>query len=115
MPEAQIHLAKDLHLGLAVSYEIAITEDDILNFARLTGDQNPLHVDAEYALTTAYQGRIVHGAFQIGLASALLGMHLPGKRVLLGTISSRFPTPLYFPCRVRMQGEIVSWNSDTLA
>jgi 3-oxoacyl-[acyl-carrier protein] reductase len=100
---------------LKVAYELEITEEDILVFARLTGDSNPLHVDAAYARASKYQGRIVHGAFQVGLASALLGMHLPGKHVLLGTINGRFPSPLYFPCRVKISGEIASWSPDSLA
>lgn len=115
MPEAQIYSAEDLHAGLKVAYELEVHEEDILSFARLTGDHNPLHVDADYALTSNYQGRIAHGAFQVGLASALLGMHLPGKKVLLGTINSRFPAPLYFPGRVKITGEITSWNIQTLA
>jgi NAD(P)-dependent dehydrogenase (short-subunit alcohol dehydrogenase family)/acyl dehydratase len=114
MSEAQTYEAADLRAGLKVTYEVEITEEDILTFARLTGDHNPLHVDVEYARSTNYQGRIVHGAFQLGLGSAMLGMHLPGKKVLLGTINSRFPAPLYFPCRARITGEIVSWNMHTL-
>ncbi len=115
MPEAQTYSAHDLRAGLRVTYELEIHEEDILSFARLTGDHNPLHVDADYARTSNYQGRIAHGAFQVGLASALLGMHLPGKKVLLGTINSRFPSPLYFPARVKMLGEISAWNSQTLS
>jgi NAD(P)-dependent dehydrogenase (short-subunit alcohol dehydrogenase family)/acyl dehydratase len=114
MLEAQIYSAEDLRAGLRVSYDVEITEEDILAFARLTGDHNPLHVDADYAKLSNYQGRIVHGAFQVGLASALLGMHLPGKKVLLGTVNGRFPSPLYFPCQVRVTGEVVSWNAQTL-
>jgi 3-oxoacyl-[acyl-carrier protein] reductase len=115
MPEAQIYSAADLRAGLRVAYELEIHEEDILSFARLTGDHNPLHVDADYARTSNYQGRIAHGAFQVGLASALLGMHLPGKKVLLGTINSRFPSPLYFPSRVKIAGEIAAWNAQTLS
>jgi len=114
MPEAQLYSAADLRTGLKVTYDLEITDEDILTFARLTGDHNPLHVDADYARTSNYQRRIVHGAFQVGLASALLGMHLPGKKALLGTINSRFPSPLYFPGRVRVTGEIASWNAYTL-
>lgn len=113
MPEAQIYSAEDLRAGLRVAHEVEITEADILTFARLTGDHNPLHVDADYARTSNYQGRIVHGAFQVGLASAVLGMHLPGKKVLLGTINARFPRPLYFPGKARVSGEIASWNAQT--
>ncbi len=112
--EARIYRAEELRPGLKVTYDRKITEEDILSFARLSGDHNPLHVDTDYAKQSNYQGRIVHGAFQVGLASALLGMHLPGQNVLLGSINSRFPAPLYFPARARISGEITSWNLQTL-
>jgi NAD(P)-dependent dehydrogenase (short-subunit alcohol dehydrogenase family)/acyl dehydratase len=112
--EAKAYRAEELRTGLKVSYEREITEEDVLSFARLSGDSNPLHVDADYARESNYRGRIVHGAFQVGLASALLGMHLPGKNVLLGSINSRFPSPLYFPTRAKISGEITSWNLQTL-
>jgi NAD(P)-dependent dehydrogenase (short-subunit alcohol dehydrogenase family)/acyl dehydratase len=115
MLEAKVYLAEDLHVGLKVAYERAVTEEDVLSFARLTGDCNPLHVDADYARASSYEGRIVHGAFQVGLASELLGMHLPGKKVLLGSINSRFPAPLYFPASIKVTGEISAWNPPTLS
>src|SRR6476620_576586 len=113
MREAQLYSAADLRTGLKVTYELEITDEDILTFARLTGDHNPLHVDADYARTSNFQGRIVHGAFQVGLASAVLGMHLPGKKRFLGTINARFPQPLYFPGKAKVSGEIASWNAQT--
>lgn len=113
MPEARVYSAEDLRVGLKVAYERDVAEEDVLAFARLTGDHNPLHVDADYARLSNYEGRIAHGAFQVGLASGLLGMHLPGKRVLLGSINSRFPAPLYFPARVKVAGEISAWNLAT--
>lgn len=103
----------DLSVGLAAQFERIVTEQDVLDFARISGDQNPLHVDAHYAAETNYGSRIVHGAFQVGLASALIGMHLPGKRVLLSSIQAKFPAPLHFPTTVRVQGEIVAWNPGT--
>lgn len=111
--EAKVYRAEDLRAGLKVSYEREITEDDVLSFARLSGDCNPLHVDAGYARASNYQGRIVHGAFQVGLASALLGMHLPGRNVLLGSLNSRFAAPLYYPSKARVSGEITSWNLES--
>jgi len=114
-PEPKAYAADELAVGLSAEFEREITEEDILAFARNSGDQNPLHVDAAYAAATSYQGRIVHGAFQVGLASALLGMHLPGRSVLLGSVNARFIAPLYFPCRVHVRGEITSWNRQTLA
>lgn len=114
MLEAQEYAGEDLRVGLRVAYEREVTEEDVLTFARLTGDHNPLHVDDEYARRSNYEGRIAHGAFQVGLASALLGMNLPGKRVLLGSVNSRFPAPLYFPARISVSGEIAAWNLASL-
>jgi NAD(P)-dependent dehydrogenase (short-subunit alcohol dehydrogenase family)/acyl dehydratase len=103
-------LAADaLAVGLSAELTREISAQDVLAFARLSGDENPLHTDPEYAAETNYGRPIVHGAFQIGLASALLGMQLPGKRVVLGSVRSRFPAPLFYPCRVAVRGEIISW------
>jgi NAD(P)-dependent dehydrogenase (short-subunit alcohol dehydrogenase family)/acyl dehydratase len=102
--------AADLRVGLTAEYEREIEESDVLGFAANSGDFNPLHVDSSFAQHTRYSQRIVHGAFQIGLASALIGMHLPGRDVLLGSVNARFLSPLYFPCRVRVSGEITAWN-----
>jgi len=105
----------DLKLGLTAEYEREIAESDVLHFAENSGDFNPLHVDPSFAQNTRYAQRIVHGAFQIGLASALIGMHLPGRDVLLGSVNARFLSPLYYPSRVRVSGEITAWNMDSRA
>src|ERR1700687_2956166 len=107
--------ADDLRVGLTAEYEREIKESDVLGFAANSGDFNPLHVDSSFAQHTRYSQRIVHGAFQIGLASALIGMHLPGRDVLLGSVNARFLSPLYFPCRVRVSGEITAWNVSSRA
>lgn len=107
--------AADLRVGLAAEFERDIEESDVLGFAANSGDFNPLHVDSDFARQSRYSQRIVHGAFQVGLASALIGMHLPGRDVLLGSVNARFQSPLYFPCRVRVSGEITSWNASSRA
>jgi NAD(P)-dependent dehydrogenase (short-subunit alcohol dehydrogenase family)/acyl dehydratase len=109
LPESKAWNPDELRLGMTAEFERSITEQDVLAFAALSGDFNPLHTDEAYALTTVFQRRIVHGAFQVGLASTMLGMYLPGRRVLLGNIHSRFSTPLYFPNDVIVSGELTSW------
>ena len=111
----KIFAAGDLRVGLTAEYEREIEESDVLGFAANSGDFNPLHVDPTFAQHSRYAQRIVHGAFQIGLASALIGMHLPGRDVLLGSVNARFLSPLYFPSRVRVSGEITAWNAASLA
>src|SRR4029077_986440 len=94
-------------------FERELTEKEVFAFAQTSGDANPLHVDPAYAHQSNFQKRIVHGAFQVSLASALVGMQLPGQNVLLGSVNAKFPSPLYFPCRVRVQGEVIAWNKAT--
>src|SRR5690348_1457732 len=109
-PEPTTWQPDELRPGLRAEFERDVTEADVLDFARNSGDCNPLHVDPGYAASSNFGGRIAHGAFQVGLASALLGMRLPGRRVLLGSVNARFPAPLFFPCRVAVQGEVSAWD-----
>jgi 3-oxoacyl-[acyl-carrier protein] reductase len=110
MREPALFSANDLRTGLQAEFERDITAADVAAFADLSQDWNPLHVDEQYAGQTNYGRRIVHGAFQVGLASAMAGMYLPGREVVVGAFQCRFPAPLYYPSRVRVQGEITGWT-----
>lgn len=101
---------QDIHVGLTDMFERSLTEEDVLNFAEVSGDFNPLHVDPIYAATTKYNRRIVHGAFQVAMASEWVGMYVPGLRVLLSSINAKFIAPLYYPCKVRVEGKIINWD-----
>lgn len=107
--EARILDAAEIAVGLKSSFERQVTVEDVESFANLTGDHNPLHTDESYAEQTNCGRRIVHGAFQIGLASRMVGMYLPGQNVVVGSMRSRFPRPLFFPSTVTVQGEITVW------
>lgn len=111
MREARVLAEEELHTGLRAAFEREIHAEDVASFAALSGDRNPLHTDAAYAQGTNYGARIVHGAFQVGLASTMAGMYLPGRNVVVGGMNSRFPAPLYFPAKVQVTGEITAWNS----
>jgi 3-oxoacyl-[acyl-carrier protein] reductase len=102
-----------LAVGQSFTFERDVSESDIAMFGRLSGDMNALHLDSAYAATTNYGKRIAHGAFQVGVASAMAGMHLPGRNVLLGGINARFPAPLYYPARVSVTGTITAWNAES--
>jgi NAD(P)-dependent dehydrogenase (short-subunit alcohol dehydrogenase family)/acyl dehydratase len=115
LPEPRAYSPQALNVGMSAEFEREITEEDVLTFARNSGDFNPLHVSDDYARGTTFQKRIVHGAFQVGLASAMLGMYLPGREALLGGINARFVAPLYFPNCVRVRGEITAWSLPSLA
>jgi 3-oxoacyl-[acyl-carrier protein] reductase len=110
MDEPRALKASDLRIGLQAEFEREITAADVTAFAELSRDSNPLHVDETYAAQTNYRGRIVHGAFQVALASAMAGMYLPGRQVVVGSFLCRFFAPLHYPSRVVVKGEITAWT-----
>lgn len=109
MDEPLVYTAGELRSGLYAEFERDITAADVASFAELSRDWNPLHLDEAYAAQTNYGGRIVHGAFQVALASAMAGMYLPGRQVVVGSFQCRFWAPLHYPSRVRVRGEITAW------
>ena len=113
-PEAKKLTAGDISVGLKASFETEVREQDIKSFAELSGDHNPLHVDSAYAAGTNYQNCIAHGAYQMALVSSLAGMQLPGQNCLILSVDCRFLAPLYYPTRVRLEGEVSSWNAGSL-
>ena len=109
---AIVRAAADLRVGLSAEFEREINEADVVQFARNSGDLNPLHIDVEYARSTNLGARVVHGAYQVALASAMAGMYLPGRNSFLVSYNAQFSRPLYFPCRVSVRGEITAWDPD---
>ncbi|MBM4430388.1 MAG: MaoC family dehydratase [Chloroflexi bacterium] len=87
---------KSVSVGETASLSKTISEADIVLFAGISGDFNPLHLDAEYAKTTRFGERIAHGILTAGLISAVLGTRLPGPGgIYLGqTLNFRKPVKI---------------------
>ena len=84
----------DLHPGQEASFSKTITEADIAHFVALTGDVNPLHVDAEFARRTFFGERIAHGMLSASLFSTLVGMKLPGLGAIYRSQTLEFLKPV---------------------
>lgn len=98
----------ELHVGDTVSFSRTITNDDVLRFAELSGDKNPLHLDDEYARTTSFGKRLVHGMLLGSLCSQVVGMHLPGKRCLYLKQDLLFKKPAYIDDTISVTGTVVA-------
>ena len=81
-------------IGATATRSRTITEADLVIYGGLTGDQNPVHMDAEYAAKTPFRGRIAHGLLTAGLVSAILGTQLPGLGTVYLSQSLRFLAPV---------------------
>lgn len=69
---------EDLHPGMSASISKTISEADLLLFAGVSMDVNPVHLDEEFAKTTQFGGRIAHGMLSAGFISAVIANKLPG-------------------------------------
>tara|TARA_Y100000590_G_scaffold467519_1_gene646670 strand:+ start:3780 stop:4208 length:429 start_codon:yes stop_codon:yes gene_type:complete len=70
-----------------------ITEEDVISFAKISGDNNPIHMDKEYAKKTFFGERIVHGMFLGSLISNVIGTKLPGSGSLWISQKLNFLSP----------------------
>lgn len=103
---------EDLQVGQTASLAKTITEADILMYAAVSLDTNPLHLDAETARQSIFGERIAHGMLSAGLISALLGTRLPGPGTLYMRQSLRFAAPVKIGDTVRATVEVISLNPD---
>ncbi|ASP39704.1 3-hydroxybutyryl-CoA dehydratase [Bacterioplanes sanyensis] len=68
----------EIQIGDSCQRQQTVSEQDLQLFAAVSGDRNPVHLDAEFAATTAFKAQIAHGMYTGALISAVLGMQLPG-------------------------------------
>lgn len=86
----------ELQIGQSMEVSKKVTEEDVQEFARVTGDMNPAHTDEEYAQGTQFKTRIAHGMLGAGLISAVLGMYLPGPGTIYLGQDLKFSNPIHF-------------------
>lgn len=84
-----------LKIGDYASLSKTFTDEDVRAFATISGDQNPVHLDDEYAATTPFKKRIAHGMLTAGLISAILGTQLPGEGTIYLSQTINFKAPVY--------------------
>ncbi|MDX9718425.1 MAG: MaoC family dehydratase, partial [Thauera sp.] len=88
------HAFEELHLGMSASVSRTVSEADILMFAGVSGDTNPVHLDEEFAASTMFGGRIAHGMLSAGLISAVFGTRLPGPGCIYLSQTLKFKAPV---------------------
>jgi acyl dehydratase len=81
-------------VGDEVQIEVQVTNEMVLQYAEVTGDKNPVHIDEEYAKTTRFGRRIAHGMLSAGFISKALAMHLGTGGIYLGQ-TLKFLNPVY--------------------
>jgi 3-hydroxybutyryl-CoA dehydratase len=102
----------DIKIGDTASSSKTVTEADIANFAEVSGDFNPIHVDAEFASQSMFKERIAHGMLSASYISALLGNQLPGPNTLYLGQTLNFKNPVKIGDTVTAEVKVTEKRDD---
>ena len=108
MNEMNGHDIEDLRPGQSATFSRTITEADIVLFAGVSGDNNAVHLNDEFARTTAFGGRIAHGMLSASVISAAIANRLPGPGTVYLSQQLKFRAPVRPGDTVHATVEVVS-------
>ena len=90
----QGYYLEDLEIGMSASFAKTVTDADVVLFAGVSGDTNPVHLNQEFAEQTMFKGRIAHGMLSAGFISAAFGTKLPGPGCIYLSQNLKFRAPV---------------------
>jgi len=96
----QVYYFEDLELGMEASFAKTVSAADILAFAEVTGDKNPVHLDPDFAAKTPFKQPIAHGMLTASYISAVFGLELPGPGAIYVSQTLNFRAPVMIGDRV---------------
>jgi 3-hydroxybutyryl-CoA dehydratase len=102
----------EIAVGMSASFAKTVTEADIMAYAGITGDFNPVHINEEFARDTQFKGRIAHGMLSAGFISTVLGTRLPGPGCIYVNQSLKFKAPVRIGDTVTARVEVLSTMPD---
>jgi 3-hydroxybutyryl-CoA dehydratase len=107
LPESRTLYFDDLSLGMTETYSKEVKSSDVVGFAEITGDRNPIHLSEHFAAKTPFGSRIAHGLYTAGLISAVIGTRLPGPGAIYLSQTLNFKAPVHIGDIVEASVEVV--------
>lgn len=104
---------KTLRIGDKAEFTKQIKEEDVVLFAKISGDDNPVHLDEEYAKGTMFKQRIAHGFLAGSLISAAIAKHLPGNGTIYLNQNLKFLAPVYLNDTITAHLEVLDFPKGT--
>ena len=111
--EAKKLTIDDIKIGLTKEIKIKINKSTINQFAEISGDFNPLHMNEQYSKKSKFGRRICHGMLLSSFFSKLIGMYLPGKNALYFSQNLNFMEPCFMDDKIFVRGEVVDKSEST--
>lgn len=112
MDDLHGYYIEDLEAGMTATFAKTVTESDIILFAGISGDINPVHLNHEFASETMFKGRIAHGLLTASFISTVLGTKLPGPGCIYLSQNLNFKAPVRVGDTVNARGTITGVDKD---
>ena len=103
---------EDLEIGQKATLSKKITEDDINQFSQITGDDNPVHVNEDFAKQTIFKKRIAHGFLSASLISTVIATKLPGPGSIYISQSLKFLAPVFIDEEINVNIVVLEINRE---
>jgi acyl dehydratase len=104
---------KEISIRQLEEFEVKISNTIVDDFAKISGDFNPLHLDDEFASKTTFGKRIVHGMLLASFFSRLVGMKIPGKNGIYFSQSLNFRKPCFIGDVIKVIGTVIDKSEST--
>jgi len=112
MDEMNDRRFEDIKVGDKASFSKTISEADVYGFAGITGDFNPVHVNADFAAKSRFKQRIAHGMLTASLISTVIGTDLPGANTVYLSQEVKFTAPVFFGDTLTSEAEVIEKRED---
>jgi acyl dehydratase len=99
-------------LNTEFKHQFSFTQDDVILFAKVSGDNNPLHLDAEFAATTNFKKPIIHGALASSVFSKVMGTMFPGFGSIYLKQSSEYLRPMFVDVPYEAVFKVININAE---
>ncbi|MBI2718279.1 MAG: MaoC family dehydratase [Rhizobiales bacterium] len=106
LPATRTLYFEDLALGMTETYVKEVKSSDVVGFAEISGDRNPIHLSEHFAAKTPFGGRIAHGLYTASLISAVIGTRLPGPGAIYLSQTLNFKAPVKIGDHVEASVEV---------
>ncbi len=100
------YLYDDIEIGHTEYFYAEITQDMMDKFRAVTQDTNPLHCDAQFAVSCGHPSCVVYGMLTASFFSTLAGVYLPGKYSLIHCVETNFRKPVYVGDKLKITGNV---------
>lgn len=102
----------EIKVGTKATYSKTCSADDVRDFAKISGDVNPVHLDEEYASNTQFGRCIAHGMYTAALVSATVALKLPGPGSIYLGQDMKFRAPVFIGDTITVEMEVESVRED---